>query len=106
MATTRLAANIAHHDGHCTITLSGELDLAVANDIAALGKATVQTTEAHTVVLDLTSVTFLDSTAIGAFITIRNAAEVRGLTTSIIGASSRIVRSLTITGLTGAFDIK
>jgi anti-anti-sigma regulatory factor len=39
-------------------------------------------------------------------VAIRNAAQQRGLPTTIVGASARIARLLTITGLAEAFNLE
>lgn len=56
------------------VTLSGEIDLACADDLAAFGIATVGSARVQRIVLDLAAVSFLDSTAVGALLRIRSAA--------------------------------
>lgn len=105
MTATEPMIQISHRDGRCVIALAGDLDIASADDVAASGRAAVGTSSARDVVLDLSKVAFIDSTAIGALLTIRNAADERGLSTRLEGASPRIIKLLTITGLTKVFDL-
>ncbi len=56
----------------CTLVLSGEADLDFANDIIQLG--TLALNECTSLVIDLGAVTFMDSTAIGALLQLRNVA--------------------------------
>jgi len=93
-------------DGTVGIAVRGELDMSAAPDLAeAIAGAR---TGADTLVLDLSRVTFLDSSAIGALVAAgRDVLEAGGRLQ--IGPRSEIVsRVLEITGLAGqsdAFDV-
>ncbi len=83
---------------------SGELDLAVAPwlsdqlDSLFVGGAT-------SVVLDLSAATFLDSTALGVLVGVRNRCKDLGGCMHLVVTEPQILRVLSITGLSEAFVI-
>jgi anti-sigma B factor antagonist len=95
----------AADDAVC-ITVRGELDMSAAPDLSdAVARAR---DAASTVVLDLTSVTFLDSSAIGALVTAGREVREGGGRLQIGPRSDIVARVLEITGLaetTEAFDV-
>ena len=85
------------------VPLAGELDIAVADDVREQGLAALQQPGVRVLVLDLTEVTFLDSSAIGALVEIRNAAHPAGVPVTLRNVSSSIQRTVEIMGLTDLF---
>jgi anti-anti-sigma factor len=83
----------------CTLTLSGEVDLAVAPDVVDLGSAALDDPSIQTLRVGLHAVTFMDSTCIGALIELRNTADKLGKTVVLDGAPPRVQRLLDLTGL-------
>jgi anti-sigma B factor antagonist len=61
-------------------------------------------TAGNTVVVDLTDVSFLDSTGLGALVAARNSAAGAGGALPLVCTSERILKLFTITGLDGVFD--
>ena len=59
----------------------------------------------RTVVVDLTLVTFLDSTGLGTLVAARNRAEEAGGQLPIIGSGERVLKLFRITGLDEVFEI-
>jgi anti-anti-sigma factor len=55
------------------------------------------------IVVDLTEVTFLDCTGVGALVSLRNAQQEHGGTVTVRGATPMIVKVLQITGLESTF---
>jgi anti-sigma B factor antagonist len=92
-------------DTTCTLYLSGEADLAVADDIANLGTVSLDEPTTLTLILDLGGCTFLDSSAIGSLIHLRNTAIAAGKRVVLMNVSARIRRILTVTGLDAVFDV-
>ncbi len=86
------------------LEVSGELDLAVAPwlsdqlDALFVGGAT-------SVVLDLSSATFLDSTALGVLVGVRNRSKGLGGDVHLVVTEPQILRVLSITGLEESFVI-
>jgi anti-sigma B factor antagonist len=101
---TALRSRIESEGERKIIRLAGELDLAVADDVLALGLLALDADNVVELVLDMDDVTFLDSTGIGTLIRIRNAAIARGVELQLRGVGPRIRRVLSITGLENVFD--
>jgi anti-anti-sigma factor len=87
--------------GRVTATVSGEVDAATANAfeqglLPALGQATE-------VVLDLSEVSFMDSSGLRALVTVHGEVASRGGTIELAGTSSAVDRLLSVTGLDELF---
>jgi anti-sigma B factor antagonist len=102
MQTFRITA--APSDRACTLLLRGEADLAVVDDIIALGSASLTEPATRTLILDLQEVTFIDSTAIGALIRLRNLATETNKHLQLAHLPDRVRHVLSITGLADTFE--
>jgi anti-anti-sigma factor len=87
-----------------TVTLAGELDMAdsdqvglVLIDAAAAGRPIVR--------LELSALTFADSSAIKAILVGAKAADERGVSYQLINPHGRVQRLLNVTGLASALTI-
>ena len=69
METFRIKAVPA--PGCCTLALCGEADVAVAPDIVALGTVSLCEDSTSKLIIDFADLTFMDSSAIGALIHLR-----------------------------------
>jgi anti-anti-sigma factor len=86
-------------EDHVVVTLTGELDLAVQIDlIEAFRDAIAQQAEPR-IVVDLSRVTYMDSTALGTLVGAVKKVEARGGGLSVVGASDRIARLFHLMGL-------
>jgi len=86
------------------IRLSGDFDVSNRDELAALLEPA---TTASAVILDLTDVTFIDSTALGCFVWLRKLVRERhDGTVRLIGLSPHLRRVFSITGLDLIFDIE
>jgi anti-sigma B factor antagonist len=83
---------------------SGELDLDAAPDIIDAGLAALEAPN-PILLVDLDSVTFIDSTAIGALVRLNNTADDQGKHLALTNVPARVHQVLTITGLAEVFDI-
>jgi anti-sigma B factor antagonist len=92
-------------DGVAFLYAQGEIDLANAEQLRALGEELV-CSFIGTIRVDLSGVTFLDSTGLGALIGIRNAAEAARRILILDRPSPQALRILQITGLTDLFTIQ
>jgi anti-anti-sigma factor len=92
-------------DETCTLVLAGEADLAIAEDIMELGVLGLREAKVHALIIDLAAVTFIDSTALGALVRLRNVAEDSGRKFVLIGVPDRVLRVLAIAGLDTVFTI-
>ena len=86
------------------VDVAGEVDVFSAPELA---EQLSQLFDAgrQTVVVDLTSVTFLDSTGLGTLVAARNRAEEAGGQLPIIGSAERVLKLFRITGLDEVFEI-
>jgi anti-anti-sigma factor len=84
--------------GGACLRLAGELDLSTAPELAAAIDRLAEAGE-HRVLLDLTDLTFCDSTGMAVFVRGDNQAVAAGGWLRLTGASGRVERVLRITGL-------
>jgi anti-sigma B factor antagonist len=88
-----------------TLRVGGELDLAAVDDLdAAVGKATE--TAPSSLIIDLSGVTFIDSTGLGALVRAQNAATADDRELILHAPSERVLRIFELTGLTATFTIR
>jgi anti-sigma B factor antagonist len=88
--------------GCVVVRPAGEIDL--SNTDALRGHLSSLVERGH-VVLDLSGVSFLDSTALGVLITVRRRAADRGTSIHLAGAYGTALRVLQITGLDAHLDL-
>jgi anti-sigma B factor antagonist len=101
-----LGYNVEHDpvEGALLVTASGELDLAAAPRLATV--LSIATAGAEPcVVLDLTAVDFIDSTALGAIMHASTEAEAVGKQMLVVVLDGPVRRLLEITNLTGRFRL-
>ena len=102
METFRI--NAVPGDNACTLQLHGEVDLAVAGDIVTLGTLSLNEQTTQTLIVDLEGVTFMDSTAIGALVRLRNLAVETGKQLRLAHLPDRVRQVLTLTSLLDVFE--
>lgn len=91
-------------EGALLVTASGELDLAAAPRLATV--LSIATAGAEpTVVLDLSAVDFIDSTALGAIMHASTEAEATSKSMLVVALDGPVRRLLEITNLTGRFRV-
>jgi anti-sigma B factor antagonist len=88
--------------GHGVLTLVGSMDLVTRQAVLDAGLVIVRRDGALT--LDLTEVSFMDSTGIGALVELMNAAHAAGGRLMVSGRSARVARVLEATGLSSVWD--
>jgi anti-sigma B factor antagonist len=88
----------------CTLVLTGEIDLAAAPDLIELGTISLMEPDSTSLIVDLSGVTFVDSTAIGALITLRNLAVDANKRFVLYKIPQRVQRVLSIAGLEAVFE--
>ena len=91
-------------EGALLVTASGELDLAAAPRLATVLSIATQGAEPN-VVLDLSDVAFIDSTALGAIMHASTEAEAVGKQMLVVAHEGPVRRLLEITNLTGRFRV-
>jgi anti-sigma B factor antagonist len=78
---------------------AGELDVAVQSHMIKAYRRAIALQAEPRIVVDLSRVTFMDSTALGTLVAAMKKVQVRGGTLSVVGASDRIAGLFHITGL-------
>lgn len=68
------SVQLSSDDGNCVVWLCGEVDLAVSEQVAEVGKLAVRSPGTRDVVIDLGGLTFLDLTGVAALLNVRAAA--------------------------------
>ena len=97
---------IVHTQPGCTeLAISGELDMAAADDLLRTATAALMASSCDDLVLDLSEVSFIDSTGLGTLVAIRNTTRDRAVTLHLRGASPPVRRLMKITNLDSVFDI-
>lgn len=91
--------------GRTVLGLVGELDLAGASAMRAAGLAALGEPGSSTLVLDVTALTFVDSTGIGTWVELHNHASSQDQSLVLHGVSDNLNRVLTIAGLVSLFDL-
>jgi anti-sigma B factor antagonist len=86
-----------------TVELSGEIDIAVKEELRE--RLDAAAAESDEVDIDLSQVTYADSTALGLFIALRNRLRDRGGNVRLVSPSERVRKLLNYAGLDQAFDI-
>ena len=94
-----------HDEASVTVSLEGDLDLATVPLLRRAVMAELDTEAVTSLVLDLTGLTFLDSTGLGCWIELRNAAIQRGKTFGLEAIPPAALRTVTITGLAPLFGV-
>lgn len=85
------------------VVLAGAIDVSVAAEIGALADSAVAD-HTGTTVVDLSKVTFLDSSGVGALVTLNNSLTERGLESlRIVPGPPNVMRVLQIVGLDAVF---
>lgn len=91
-------------EGALLVCASGELDLAAAPRLATVLSMAAASAE-PAVVLDLSDVDFIDSTALGAIMHASTEAEAAGKRMLVVAIDGPVRRLLEITNLTGRFRV-
>ena len=88
------------------LILSGEIDIASADQLRAAGaRALGSLGSQDTLAVDMSDVTFIDSSGLGALVSIRNAADASDQSISLRIVSPTIIRLFELTGLRDSFTI-
>ena len=82
------------------LSLSGELDLATADELIAHGARHLDNPNTWHVIADLTDVPFIGSSGLTALITLRRRADAHGKLFSVENARALVSHVIEITGLT------
>jgi anti-anti-sigma factor len=101
-----LPISIAISGDECVLGLSGEVDLACADEIARLGIGTLETHWIQRLCVDLSAVTLLDMSGLRALVRIRDTAVVRHKRFWVRDPSDAALKPIELTGLDSVFVIE
>ena len=87
------------------LSVTGEIDVATADDLRDIGLGVLQSLQCETLCADLSAVTFMDSTGLGALIALRTAAVDNGRTLVIRNPSVATTRLFELTGLSEVLGV-
>lgn len=99
-----LSTRVDHGVGHVVLSATGDIDLATASRFRDAGFEAVGI-EPTIIVIDLSGVTFMDSTGIGVLVLLRRKARARRSSLRLV-SSRRTDAILRISGLDKAFDVR
>jgi len=88
-------------DGVITLTVVGEVDIAVTDEFASATSRCLAAGDVSTLRVDLADVTFLDSSGLGSLVRARNEAEALGKHLVIANPSVPVTKVFRISGLSG-----
>jgi anti-sigma B factor antagonist len=86
------------------IALSGEVDIAFGDELRTLGEAFAQSASANALV-DLSGVTFIDSTGLNFLIGLRRVAQARGGSVTLRRPSPACLRLLEVSAFDQVFEV-
>ena len=104
MGMTDFQIVVAEDGGPSTLRVSGEIDLAVADDLRQAGLSCIES-DAVGLRVDLGDVTFIDSTGLGALVQLRTAARDKDKLLQLVNVPDEVSRMLQLTGLSGTFEV-
>lgn len=90
------------HAGHAVIAVRGEIDLATAPTLAAY----LQDGAEHVTILDLTGVSFIDSTGLRVLLSAHEAASGEDRRFVIIAEQGPVTKLFSITGVDELLDLR
>jgi anti-sigma B factor antagonist len=91
-------------DGTPVVAIAGEIDLFTAPEFKQAVSAGLQG-GGHSVVVDLSETTFIDSSSLGVLIGAHRRAQARGGSLVVVCDNDAIVKTFRITGLDGVFTL-
>ena len=86
------------------VSVGGEVDLETASQLGEHALDALHDVSPH-IVLDITDVSFMDSTGLKGLVTIERRAELAGGSFAVVGASRPVLRILNLTGLDQVFTL-
>jgi anti-anti-sigma factor len=96
---------VAWPEEFVTVVLTGEVDIAVTDEVLdACDRATSLVDVPH-LVIDLSAVTFMDTSGLGALLEAHKKVTARGGDISLLGATPRILTLMQITRLDRVFPV-
>lgn len=106
MSATALIMYETSNDGvTLRAALAGELDLADADEVRDNLIAAAQASTYRFLQVDVSNVTLIDSYALGALVSVRNAAAGAGVVVTLVNPSPPVLKAIQVTGLSEVFGL-
>jgi anti-sigma B factor antagonist len=99
-ANAPFTLHVEGRDGEVRVVATGELDRSTAPSVAAV----LHQHRGDDVVIDLSHVTFADSSIVRTLVEERHHAHLAGAAFAIAGATERVRRSFEVSGVGGLFE--
>jgi anti-sigma B factor antagonist len=96
----------AARSGPATLSLEGDIDVSVADQLAAESARALDDAESSGLVVDMQNVKFIDSTGLGALVRLRKTAAARGISMRLRNVPPQTLRVMQLTALDQSFDIE
>lgn len=93
-----------HLETHCSVSVSGEVDLANAPALDDYLTELISDNQ-RDLALDLNGISFMDSSGLNVLLKVRRALEEAGLTLALLTPSPQVSRTLSVSGLDQVFRI-
>jgi len=106
MATALFSVNAVHLDGQAVVRFIGELDLAGAELAQHDGLRALASTDGGPLILDLSELSFCDSSGLGVLLRIQYEARQQGRALVLQNPNPAVQRLLEIVGLDERFTIE
>jgi len=90
------------HDDYALVRVSGEVDIETAPQLSDHAVSAIRDHSAE-ILLDLSRVTFMDSTGLQLLLSIRERAELAGGGLGLVGVTRPVMKVLNMTGLASTF---
>ena len=100
----QLDLSTRRHGDRAVVRVGGEIDLETAPQLGDHALEALRDVSPH-LVIDLSDVTFMDSTGLKVLVTVRQRADLAGGSLAVTGASRTVLRLLSLTGLDQAFPL-
>ena len=104
MSDDLLTIDVVPNKGNVTLYLTGEIDMSSAESIRDAALSAMYR-HGNTVHVDLSAVTFMDSTGLQALIALRRRVELSGGSLTLIAPTRVVMRIFDVTGVTPLFEI-
>lgn len=103
---SELSTDIARAAGRSIVAVGGELDVATVAALRDVVGNEITDDACTCLVLDLSRVSFVDSTGLGALIELRNRADDSGVRFVVRSLTPPVLRIVQMSGLAGLFDLE
>jgi anti-sigma B factor antagonist len=99
VAVAELGVTTAINGDECVLAIAGEIDTACAGEIGDLGVGTLGSHCIRSLVIDMSAVTFMDSSGMGALVRMYQVAKTEGKLLSLRNPSEAVEKVLSLCAL-------